>query len=154
MDLNRLYSHKMEESIKIKKSTVITASCILIIVLFVFFAFKGFSSKDDLNGELVKGGELGSNIVVNEKDVQIVNLGVANYNYDPETITVEANKKVRIVGNMQQLKGCLRSFTIPDLGIKKIFNDNDNVLEFTPSKKGTFGFSCSMGMGIGKLVVN
>ena len=55
---------------------------------------------------------------------------------------------------MQQLKGCLRSFTIPNLGIKKIFTESDNILEFMPDKKGTFGFSCSMGMGIGKLIVN
>jgi len=144
----------MEETIKLKKSTVITSVCIIVIGLFIFFAFKGFNTKDDLNGELVKGGEAGSNAIVNEGDVQIVNLGVANYNYDPETITVQSNKKVRIVGNMQQLKGCLRAFTIPDLSIRKIFTDNDNVLEFMPDKKGTFGFSCSMGMGIGKLIVN
>ncbi len=144
----------MEESIKLKKSTVITSVCILIIGLFIFFAFRGFNSDDTLNGDLVKGGEPGSNQVINEDDVQIVNLGVANYNYDPETITVQANKKVKIVGNMQQLKGCLRSFTIPNLGIKKIFTESDNILEFMPDKKGTFGFSCSMGMGIGKLIVN
>ena len=154
MVLNQLYLPKMEESIKLKKSTVITSVCVIVIGLFIFFAFKGFNSKDDLNGELVQGGEVGSNTLVNEGDVQIVNLGVANYNYDPETITVQSNKKVRIVGNMQQLKGCLRAFTIPDLSIRKTFTGNDNVLEFTPDKKGTFGFSCSMGMGIGKLIVN
>ena len=66
---------------------------------------------------------------------------------------LEAGKKVRIVGNMDQLQGCLKAFTIPQLGISKIFRNGDNVLEFTPTQKGTFGFSCSMGMGSGSLII-
>ena len=54
---------------------------------------------------------------------------------------------------MNQLRGCLRAFRIPNLGISKVFNSNDNVLEFTPTSKGTFGFTCSMGMGTGTLIV-
>src|SRR3989344_5365687 len=78
-------------------------------------------------------------------------LGIANYNYDPEIINVEAGKPVKIVGNMQQLQGCLKAFSIPQLGLSKVFKNGDNVLEFTPEERGTFGFTCSMGMGTGSL---
>lgn len=145
----------MEDSIKIKKSTLITLICVVLILGFVGFAFKNFISDDDsLTGNPVKGGDVGSNKIIKDGDVQIVNLGVANYNYDPSTINVEAGKKVRIIGNMEQLQGCLRAFTIPSFGITKIFNYGDNILEFIPTKKGTYGFSCSMGMGFGKLIVD
>jgi len=148
----------MSQNIEIKKSTLIIIVSILVIGSFLTFAIVKIASGNDndnpATGELVKGGQTGSNSVVNEGDVQVVNLGVANYNYDPQTIKVEAGKKVRIIGNMQQLAGCLRAFTIPKLGISKIFSKNDNLLEFTPTQKGSFPYSCSMGMGYGTLIVN
>ena len=145
----------MAEEVKIKKRTIFTIIGIVLILGFVLFAFKNIllTKGNEITGDLVKGGITGSNKVINEGDTQIVNLGVANYNYDPNTITVESGKKVKIIGNMNQLQGCLRAFTIPKLGIRKVFNNNDNVLEFTPTSKGTFGFSCTMGMGTGTLII-
>ncbi len=146
----------MSQNISVKKSTLIIIMSILVIGSFLTFAIvKIASGKDNpATGELVKGGQQGSNKIINEGDVQVVNLGVANYNYDPQTINVLAGKKVRIVGNMQQLAGCLRSFHIPGLGISKVFSKNDNILEFTPTQKGSYPFSCSMGMGYGTLIVS
>ena len=145
----------MAEEVKIKKRTIFTIIGIVLILGFVLFAFKNIllTKGNEITGDLVRGGETGSNKVINEGDTQIVNLGVANYNYDPNFITVESGKKVKIIGNMNQLQGCLRAFRIPNLGISKVFNSNDNVLEFTPTSKGTFGFTCSMGMGTGTLIV-
>lgn len=144
----------MAEEIKIKKRTIFTIIGVVLILGFVLFAFINMSKgNNEITGDLVKGGNTGSNKVINEGDTQVVNLGVANYNYDPNTITVESGKKVKIIGNMAQLRGCLRAFRIPNLGISKIFNSNDNILEFTPTTKGNFGFTCSMGMGTGTLIV-
>ena len=146
----------MAENIELKKSTLIIIASILIIGGFLTFAIvKVTSGRDNpLTGELVQGGNAGSNAVFNEGGVQVINLGVANYNYDPNTINVQAGKLVRIVGNMQQLAGCLRAFTIPKLGISKVFSNSDNVLEFTPTQPGSYTFSCSMGMGYGTLIVS
>ena len=146
----------MGQNIEFKKSTLIVIVSILVIGGFITFALvKMVSGKDNpLTGDLVQGGQQGTNIVTNKGDVQIVKLGVANYNYDPNTINVQAGKLVRIIGNMDQLSGCLRAFTIPKLGISKIFSKNDNVLEFTPSQPGSYAFSCSMGMGYGTLIVS
>ena len=142
----------MAEEIKIKKSMLFGIIGVVLIGLFVIFAARNIFS-DDVSDELVQGGVGGSNRMYLDGDTQVINLGVANYNYDPEVITVEAGKPVRIIGNMNQLGGCLRAFTIPQLGLSKLFKDGDNTIEFTPTKKGTFGFSCSMGMGTGSLIV-
>jgi len=143
----------MADEIQMKKSLIWVVLAILVIGGFVFFALKNVLSKDDVGTELVRGEEFGSNKMYIDGDVQVINLGIANYNYDPDVITVEANKPVKIIGNMQQLQGCLRAFSIPQLGISKVFRANDNVIEFTPTEKGRYGFTCSMGMGRGTLIV-
>lgn len=143
---------KMAEEIKLKKAHLIGGIGLLLVLIFVIVAIRNVMS-NDVDTQLVKGGSAGENKVILNGDAQIINLGVANYNYDPSTITVKANKQVKIIGNMNQLQGCLRAFTIPKLGVSKVFNKGDNTLEFTPTQKGSFGFSCSMGMGTGTLVV-
>lgn len=145
----------MGEEIKIKKGFVFGVIGVVIIGVFLGLAFRNILNTDakSIDIELVKGGNVGSNTIVNAGDTLVVNLGVANYNYDPETIIAEAGKPVRIVGNMDQLQGCLRAFVIPKLGISKVFEIGNNILEFTPKEKGTFGFSCTMGMGTGSLIV-
>ncbi|MBS3142406.1 cupredoxin domain-containing protein [Candidatus Woesearchaeota archaeon] len=88
----------------------------------------------------------------NTGDVQEVTLGFGN-NYEPNIITVNQGVPVRITMDMNEVRGCFRSVVIPQLGIRKTFTESDNVLEFTPDKKGTYPFSCAMGMGTGKIVV-
>lgn len=85
--------------------------------------------------------------------VQAVTLTWGKFNYEPAVIVVKSNMPVRITADLTRLQGCFRSFVIPDLGVYKNFNYNDDSVEFTPSKQGTFRFTCSMGMGSGKIVV-
>lgn len=139
------------DEIKINKKTLFKGICILVISIFLIIALKNiFTNQDD---KLVQGGTQGQNKIEIKDGVQIINLGVANYNYDPNTIKVKNNLPVKIIGNMKQLQGCLRAFVIPKLRISKLFSSSNNVLEFTPTQKGVFPFSCSMGMGTGTLIV-
>lgn len=142
----------MAEEIKLKKSHLIGGIGLLLILIFVIVAIRNVLS-DDVGTELVKGGNAGENKVILDGDTQIINLGIANYNYDPSTITVKEGQKVKIIGNMNQLQGCLRAFSIPKLGLSKVFNNGDNILEFTAPSKGSYGYSCTMGMGKGTLIV-
>ena len=73
-------------------------------------------------------------------------------NYYPSEIKVQANKPVEISLD-DSVGGCLRTFTIRKLGVSKYLKSVSDKLVFTPTKKGTYTFSCSMGMGYGKLVV-
>ena len=85
-------------------------------------------------------------------DFQKVTLGIKNYNYYPNTVTVKAGQPVRIYLD-ESVVGCYRGFVIRDFGISKYLRTPSDYVEFTPDKKGTFRFSCSMGMGTGTLIV-
>jgi plastocyanin domain-containing protein len=74
-------------------------------------------------------------------------------NYNPETINAELGKPIKIKADLTRLTGCFRSFQINELGVSKSFSEGDDILEFTPNKKGTFRFGCAMGMGNGQLIV-
>jgi len=83
---------------------------------------------------------------------QEVVLSMKNYNYYPNIIEVEADKRVSITLD-NSVRGCYRSFNIPELGVSKTSANSDDKIIFTPSKKGTFRFACSMGMGTGTIIV-
>jgi len=51
------------------------------------------------------------------------------------------------------LNGCNNAIVIPGWGIKKKLVPGDNIIEFTPVKAGTLGYSCWMGMIRSKITV-
>lgn len=83
-----------------------------------------------------------------------ITLGFRNFNYYPEIISLQYNVPARITVDTAAVQGCFRSIVIPDFGIRKYITEADNVISFIPDKKGTFSFSCAMGMGAGKIVVS
>jgi len=85
-------------------------------------------------------------------EIQKIILSMKNYNYYPNTVKVNVNQPVRIYLD-KSVVGCYRSFTIRDFGIAKYLPTENDYVEFTPNKKGTFRFACSMGMGTGTLIV-
>lgn len=87
-----------------------------------------------------------------ENGVQKVTLSIRDYNYYPNTVTVQAGKPVRIYLD-KTVVGCYRSFTIKDFGIAKYLATPNDYVEFTPQTPGTYRFACSMGMGTGTLIV-
>ena len=85
-------------------------------------------------------------------EVQKITLSMKNYNYYPNTITVKTGIPVELTLD-SSVFGCYRSFTIRQLGISKYSTIPEDKIRFTPTKQGTFGFSCSMGMGTGTIIV-
>ena len=85
-------------------------------------------------------------------EVQEVVLGMKNFNYHPNTVTIKAGVPTRLSLD-DSVYGCFRDFTIRELGIRKYLRTPNDYIEFTPTKPGTYTFACSMGMGVGKLVV-
>ena len=118
------------------------------ISILVLIAIAGFI--------LLKGGTTQENAdiqkTVVQGDIQKVVLGTKNYNYYPNTIKVQAGKPVSISLD-GSVTGCLRSFTIKDLGVSKYVKTPSETIDFVPTKRGTFRFSCSMGMGYGTIIV-
>lgn len=99
-----------------------------------------------------KSSQIEKPIEEDSREIQNVILSIKNYNYYPTTITVAVNKPVRIYLDAS-VSGCLRSFTIPELGIAKNLRTPQDYVEFTPTKPGTYLFACSMRMGTGTLIV-
>ena len=130
----------MSEAIKIKKTTLYFALTIIIIIGAGYF----------LPGEKTTQ----NNVLPDTSDgeFQKVVIGMKNFNYYPNTVTVQSGKPVRIYLD-ETAVGCFRSFTIRDFGVAKYLKTPNDYVEFTPNKKGTFSFACSMGMGTGTLVV-
>ncbi len=85
-------------------------------------------------------------------EVQKVILSYKSGNYYPQTVTVKSGQPVEISLD-SSVKGCYRSFTISSLNVKKYLASPSDSVTFTPTKKGTYRFACSMGMGTGTLIV-
>ena len=130
----------MSEAIRIRKTTFYFILAISIIIIGGFYMLKGTSSTANLPSETQNG------------EFQKVVIGMKNLNYYPNTINVQSGKPVRIYLD-NSVSGCFRSFTIRDFGVAKYLKSPSDYVEFTPNKKGTFRFACSMGMGTGTLIV-
>ena len=127
---------------EIKKSTIYIFGIILVIVVLGFFMLK--SSEGKTAGNITDSAGSG--------EAQKIILSMKNYNYYPNTVKVKANQPVQIYLD-SSVAGCYRSFTIRDFGISKYLKTPEDYVEFTPTKKGTYRFACSMGMGTGTLIV-
>ncbi len=121
-----------------KNTTIIVAIFILILGGVAFFVFQENSNNPNPN--------------IQDLSPQEITLSMKNYNYYPNTIEVESGKPVTITLD-NSVKGCYRSFTINDLGVRKYSQSPDDKITFTPNKKGTFRFACSMGMGYGTIII-
>ncbi|MEK6929035.1 MAG: cupredoxin domain-containing protein [Nanoarchaeota archaeon] len=132
-----------ESSAKMKNFTMI----IIIFMLVIVVGTLVYSSSEEqsLTGNVVEDS-------IPAEDAQKVTLGMKNYNYYPDSIKVKAGKPVEITLD-NSVYGCLRSFTLKEFGVKSYSRDPSEKIIFTPLKKGTFKFSCSMGMGYGKITV-
>lgn len=125
--------------LEVRKSTLYIIGIVILIALGIYFVSSNnsVSSTSSTSG----GGA-----------VQEITLSFKNGNYYPNTINIEVGKPVRVYLDAS-VRGCYRSFTIKSFGVSKRLATPSDYVEFIPTKEGTFGFACSMGMGTGKLVV-
>jgi plastocyanin len=104
----------------------------------------GESDSNEITGAVVGAGG---------GEVQEVALSFENYAYVVDPPTVEAGSPVKMVADLDSLYGCMTAVRIPKLGVSKNVRSGDNIIEFTPSSPGTYTITCSMGMGVGEIVV-
>lgn len=125
-----------------ENSMYILGGLILGAVLVGTLAFAGMSGTT---------GNVPSEQKVVAEDAQVVMLGLSRSGYSPAVITVEAGKPVTLK-NDGTLGGCGLYPVQPELGINANFA-NSNEYTFTPTKKGSFTYTCSMGMWKGTINV-
>jgi plastocyanin domain-containing protein len=127
-----------------KNTTIAVIFILVILSIGAFFFLKG----NAINGNVVNTNS-GSG---QNGDVQKVIIGMKNYNYYPQTITMKAGVPVSISLDSSAV-GCSRYFTIPQLKLQKSLPSPSDTLDFTPTQKGTYRFQCGMGMYYGTLIV-
>lgn len=124
-----------------KNSTILILIVIIIAIVGAFIGIHS-STTSSSNNSAQNLPTQTQNVVISMKD----------YNYFPREIHVKANQRVSVSLD-SSVTGCLRSFTIPDMGVRKVLPTPKDTVEFTPTQKGTYKFACSMGMGYGTLYV-
>lgn len=74
--------------------------------------------------------------------------------YSPDVIVVEAGKPVRLNFHREETALCSEQVLFPDFNKQATLTAFQTVpVEFTPTKRGEYGFQCGMGMLRGKLIV-
>jgi plastocyanin domain-containing protein len=117
---------------------------IMIIVLVVIMGFFLLSKNTTTQTE----NNLGT-----KAQTQIVKLSVENGRYIMNPSTVKKGDLVRIEADIAKMPGCSKSVVISAFNVRKTVNQNDNIIEFTPDKAGTFNIACSMNMYKGTFTV-
>lgn len=90
---------------------------------------------------------------VDQGDVQVIRMTQSASGYSPSTLRVRAGIPVRWVITSTASFTCASSITVPSLNISKNLQKGENIIEFTPARKGTIPYSCSMGMYRGTILV-
>ena len=87
------------------------------------------------------------------RNAQIITMTQSGSGYSPSTLRVKQDVPVRWVITSESSFSCASSLVVPSLNIKKNLKKGENIIEFTPTEKGTIPFSCSMGMYRGSIIV-
>ncbi len=86
--------------------------------------------------------------------VQKVTINITNTGYNPRTFTVKTGIPVELKVMAGEVYSCATAFTFKAFGINAYVKPNTNqIFTFTPTKKGLYTFSCSMGMYSGTMEV-
>ena len=100
-------------------------------------------------------GQVSTNAVTSNTDVQTLRLDVKSTSYIPGRLEARAGQPIRLELATNNTNGCTRAFTIPSLGLQKILPaTGTTTIDIPAQKAGTIRFTCSMGMYSGSIVVS
>jgi plastocyanin domain-containing protein len=79
---------------------------------------------------------------------------VVSGGYTPSTVRVEAGRPVRLEFDRQESSGCTEEVVLPDFGIRTYLPAHKTTpVEFTPTRPGSYEFTCGMAMVRGRIIV-
>jgi plastocyanin domain-containing protein len=74
--------------------------------------------------------------------------------YKPDVMSIPYGQTTKLIFERKDSSSCLEEVVLSDFKVRKFLPLNQKTeIEITPDKKGTFDFSCGMGMFHGKLIV-
>jgi len=86
--------------------------------------------------------------------VQQVTINVESRGYNPSRVAVKVGQPVELTLISNGVYSCASYFSFPEFNIQAQLKPTDQQsFTFTPTQKGTFTFSCSMGMYSGTMTV-
>ena len=130
---------------------ILTVGAVLVVVLGMSMFSQGWSLSGwgfphVFSGGLSSKADADKSHVKVENGVQIVNSTLASGSYP--SITVEKGMPVKWIIDAPEgsINGCNNRIFIPEYNMEYQFKTGENIIEFTPTKAGSFPYSCWMGM--------
>jgi uncharacterized protein len=139
-----------------KSGKIAAASGYLVLFLAAMMLYRGVGNLDILGGTTPANTNIaGANEknTMEDENVQIINMDLTYDGYQPNVLKIKEGVKVRWVINALEISGCTREIILHDYDIRKRLVRGENIIEFTPRKKGEIKFSCGMQMVWGKFIV-
>lgn len=112
-----------------------------------------FFSDERFASERIERG-VGSGQAIIENGVQKVTIEAQNSGYSPRYFSVKKDVPVELTVQSMDVYSCAADFVFKEFGISVFLGPTDSkTFTFTPTKKGKFTYSCSMGMYSGVMEV-
>ncbi len=126
--------------------TIIVGIMAALVLGGVFLLFSTGAASTQIDKEIVDPGSITFPPIIDGK--QDVFLKATKYGtYEPSILYVKKGIPVRIHYSADEYAGCGREVIFPEYKIRKLApSQGETLIEFTPSKEGTFPFHCSMKM--------
>lgn len=133
------------------KTVVFQKSIGFIVILFSFYTIFSGLALIGINIDLLGSKSVGTAIA--QSNTQVIEMNVNYSGFSPNVFTLKKGIPVKWLINGRQVTGGTDEIISSDLDIRQKIYSGENVIEFTPNKAGTYGFSCWMGMVRGKFIV-
>ncbi len=134
---------------KWKYLTILYSTTIIVNLLFVYWILPAAADTNQPKDNLVQND---TNKNTNNTEIQVIRMDQYAGGYSPSSFTVKKGVLVRWVITSHK-DTCAASINSSKLGIQKILDSGENVIEFTPKETGKFKFTCIMGMYSGGINV-
>jgi uncharacterized protein len=137
------------------KNFIIGGAIFIVALIIGFSANTAFTRNLSVNTEqsYYSTNQENNTGVLGGETIQNANLALVDFSYKLTPNKILKGVPVKITVDANTLSGCMKTVVIKDFGITKYITSNDNIIEFTPNKTGTFWITCSMGMGPGSFEV-
>jgi sulfite exporter TauE/SafE/copper chaperone CopZ len=86
------------------------------------------------------------NIAPASDEAQTIKSTLRSGQYPNITVTVGVPVRWEFTAPEGSITGCNRTMIIPEYGVEHTFEYGENIIEFTPTRTGTFRYTCWMGM--------
>ena len=126
----------------------------VIVFMIGFLYFSNFLTLYGVNINPLSGGATGnSTTAAIENGIQVIEMDVNGAGYSHNSFTVKNGIPVKSKIQGVNVFGCQAYLVAPALGVQKVIQAGENLIEFTPKVLGVINFSCGMGMYRGRINV-